>query len=103
MSRKAAGGKRDAARWMVYMLRCTDGSFYTGITSDLVRRLNAHAAGTASRYTRARRPLVLVYLESAANRRAAMRRELQIKGLSRIRKEKLVDGGRGERRSKSTG
>lgn len=80
----------NSKQWLVYILRCKDGSFYTGITSDLAQRLQAHQDGTASRYTRSRLPVKLVYLESATNRSAATKRELQIKRLSRIQKESLM-------------
>jgi predicted GIY-YIG superfamily endonuclease len=72
------------------MLRCSDKSFYTGITNDLSRRLQAHAAGTASRYTRSRLPVKLVYLESAPSRGAATRREASIKKMSRLAKTRLI-------------
>ena len=80
----------ETSRWLVYILRCKDGSFYTGITSDLTKRLAAHQNGTASRYTRSRLPVKLIYLESAANRSVATKRELKIKRLSRSQKETLL-------------
>jgi len=80
----------NSKQWLVYILRCKDGSFYTGITSDLTKRLPAHQNGMASRYTRSRLPVKLVYLESAANRSAATKRELMIKRMSRSRKEILL-------------
>ncbi len=76
--------------WFVYLLRCADGSFYTGITNDLSRRLKQHNAGTASRYTRGRLPAVLVYEEAQASHGHALRRELAIKGLSRQEKELMI-------------
>ena len=76
--------------WFVYLLRCADGSLYTGITNDVPRRLGQHNAGTASRYTRSRLPVVLVYQEAQASRSLALKRELAIKGLSRREKESLV-------------
>ena len=81
-------------RWMVYMLRCRDGSLYTGITNDLPRRLAAHHAGRGSRYTRARRPVRLVYREARADRSAALRREAAIKRLPRAAKLALTRRGR---------
>lgn len=78
--------------WTVYILACGDGSFYTGITNDLDRRLAAHAAGTASRYTRSRPPTRLAYREPAADRAAALRREAAIKRLTRADKLALVAG-----------
>jgi len=77
-------------RWLVYILRCHDGSFYTGITNDLPRRLQAHQDGKASRYTRSRLPVKLVYLESAANRSAATKREVAIKQMTRQQKKVLL-------------
>ncbi len=76
--------------WHVYVARCGDGTLYTGITTDPARRESAHNAGRGASYTRARRPVRLVHLESAADRSAALRRELAIKRLSRGEKERLV-------------
>ena len=76
--------------WTVYLLRCRDGSLYTGITNDLPRRLARHRAGTASAYTRARRPLRLVYTEPQPTRAAALRREATLKRLRRAAKLALV-------------
>ena len=78
------------AAWFVYLLRCADGSLYTGITNDVPRRLEQHNAGTASRYTRSRLPAVLVYQEEQASRSLALKRELAIKALSREAKESLI-------------
>ncbi len=80
--------------WVVYVLRCRDGTLYTGVTNDLDRRLRAHAAGRGSAYTRARRPLRLVYLESQAGRGAAQRREAALKRLTRAAKLALVSARR---------
>lgn len=74
----------------VYMLRCADGSLYSGWTSDVQRRLAAHNAGTASRCTRARRPVSLVYLERRADRGDALRREAALKKLTRAQKLTLI-------------
>lgn len=76
--------------WFVYILRCADGSFYTGITTDLERRCDQHNAGTASRYTRSRLPVSMVYHEIQANRSLALKRELEIKAMSRKVKEELI-------------
>lgn len=78
--------------FFVYMLRCKSGEFYTGFTNDVARRLRQHDTGAASRYTRSRRPVELVFLEKCANRPAALRREAQIKKLSRIDKLALSRG-----------
>jgi putative endonuclease len=78
---------------VVYVLECRDGSLYTGITNDLARRLRTHAAGEGGAYTRARRPLRLVYVEGQRGRGAALRREAAVKRLSRAAKRALVAGG----------
>jgi putative endonuclease len=72
----------------VYILRCSDGSLYTGITRDLRERLARHNEGHASKYTRSRLPVSVTYIEEARNLRAALRREFEIKKLSR--REKLL-------------
>ena len=76
--------------WVVYLLRCNDGSLYTGITNDLDRRLAAHKRGVASKYTRARLPLTLVYQEPHSGRSSASKREASIKKMTRIAKLKLI-------------
>jgi putative endonuclease len=75
----------------VYVLRCRDGSLYTGWTNDLTRRLATHAAGKASRYTASRLPVELAAAWAMPDRSAAMREELRIKGLSRTQKLDLLD------------
>jgi putative endonuclease len=80
--------------WTVYLLRCRDGSLYAGITTDLARRLARHRAGTASAYTRARRPVRLVYAERQPDRGAALRREAALRRLSRRAKLALVRSAR---------
>ncbi|MEA2110195.1 MAG: GIY-YIG nuclease family protein [Pseudomonadota bacterium] len=76
--------------WSVYILRCSDGTLYTGITNDLEKRIESHSNGQGSKYTRSRLPVELVYLEQAGNRGEATRRELEIKDLSRGDKMKMV-------------
>jgi putative endonuclease len=80
--------KTAAPAWWVYLLRCADGSLYTGITTDLARRLAEHngEGGVGARYTRSRRPVQLAYAEAAASRAEAARREAAIKRLDRARK-----------------
>ncbi len=73
-----------------YILKCADGTYYTGWTSDPVRRLEQHNQRSASRYTRARLPVEMVYLEPQPNRSAAMKRERAIKALSRKQKQALM-------------
>ena len=73
-----------------YILRCADGTLYTGWTNDLEKRLAAHNAGTAAKYTRPRRPVTLVYQEAFPTKEEAMRRERQIKRLTRAEKLALI-------------
>ena len=75
----------------VYMLRCRDGSLYTGWTNDLEKRLKAHNSGSASKYTRTRLPAELVYFEEWESKEAAMSREWHIKRLTREEKLRLID------------
>ena len=82
--------------WFVYLLRCADGSLYTGVSNDVARRMEKHNAGTASRYTRSRLPVVLVYQEEQPGRSQALKRELAIKSLSRQGKETLIKAVEGE-------
>jgi len=79
--------------WTVYLLRCGDGSLYTGITNDLQQRLEAHRRGKASAYTRARRPVVLAYQEAASDRGSALKREAAIRRLSRVEKLAMCSAG----------
>jgi putative endonuclease len=77
----------------VYVLECADGSFYTGYTTDVERRVAEHNAGEGAKYTRGRTPVELVHTEGFESRSAAMKREHEIKTLSRGEKERLVDDG----------
>ena len=76
-------------KWFVYILRCADGTLYTGITKDIKRRLEQHNAGTASRFTRCRLPVRLEYQEVQSGQGAALKREVVIKKLTRRAKEAL--------------
>ena len=76
--------------WYVYMLECADGSLYTGIARDIDARLNKHNNGKASRYTRSRLPVKLVYCEAATDRSNASQREAEIKRLTRSAKLSLL-------------
>ena len=78
--------------WSVYILECADGSLYTGIALDPVRRLDEHNAGRGARYTRSRRPVRIVYAEGQPSRADALRREAAIKRWSRAEKLRLVSG-----------
>ncbi len=75
--------------WYLYMLRCGDGSLYTGITTDVPRRLRAHRQGVGAKYTRGRAPLELVYQERCGTHSQALRRELEVKSLHRSEKQAL--------------
>ena len=79
--------------WWVYILRCADDSLYTGITNDKNRRLQQHNAGKASKYTRVRTPVDMIYSETAKDRSEASKREAAIKKLSRLQKQKLISSG----------
>jgi UV DNA damage endonuclease len=76
--------------WYVYLLRCVDGSLYTGITKDVNRRCRQHYDGTASRYTRSRRPTKLVWQEAHSSQSSALKREVAIKAMTRRDKLALI-------------
>lgn len=78
------------SKYFVYMLECGDGSYYTGITTDIKRRVATHAAGKGGRYTRSRLPVRLIWNKAVKNVSMALKRERQIKSLTRVQKEKLV-------------
>ena len=77
-------------QWYLYMLRCADGTLYTGITTDVEKRFQAHSQGRGAKYTRGRGPLKLVYQECCGSHSDALRREAAVKKLSRAEKEALV-------------
>ena len=78
--------------WWVYIVECADGTYYTGITTDVERRLNEHNYSFKSaKYTRSRRPVRLVYSEEVLNRSEASKRECKIKKLSRQKKTKMIE------------
>lgn len=79
--------------WTVYMILCSDNSFYTGITTDLQRRFSQHASGTGAKYFRGRQPLQVVYQESGHTRSSAGVREAKIKTLTRTEKQILISSG----------
>jgi predicted GIY-YIG superfamily endonuclease len=93
--------KKSRNKWFVYLVRCRDGTLYTGITKDIARRFQQHNAGTASRYTRSRLPVVLVYQEAQASQSLALKREAEIKAMSRLEKKSLIrqTGRRRKKRS----
>jgi predicted GIY-YIG superfamily endonuclease len=76
--------------WFLYILKCRDGTLYTGITNNLSRRISQHNNGSASRYTRSRRPVQCMYHEPCLSRSRALKRELAVKSLPKKEKEKLI-------------
>lgn len=83
-------GQKMEQTWYLYILRCGDGTLYTGITTDVEKRLETHRAGKGAKYTRGRTPLELVYRETCGTHSQALKREWEVKGMSRAEKEKLV-------------
>jgi putative endonuclease len=77
-------------QWWLYIVRCADGSLYTGITNDLDRRVLEHNQGVGAKYTRGRRPVVLAYSEIHGDRSAAGKREYAVKRMSRQQKYRLI-------------
>ncbi len=80
------------ARWFVYVLRCGDGSLYTGISTDVDGRVATHNAGRGARYTRPRLPVTIVHVERKRSRSTALKREAAIKALSRAEKLTIING-----------
>ena len=78
--------------WYLYILRCGDGSLYTGITTDVEKRLEAHRGGKGAKYTRGRLPLELVYREECGSHSEALKREIAVKQLTREEKQRLIAG-----------
>lgn len=76
--------------WQLYILRCGDGTLYTGITVDAEKRLRQHRSGKGAKYTRGRGPLEMVYLEQCTDHPQALRRELEVKRLTHAEKETLI-------------
>jgi putative endonuclease len=82
--------RKKAGRWFLYIVECRDHTLYTGITTDLSRRFAQHNDGLASRYTRSRRPVTLVYQEPCRGRSQALKKEYAVKRLSRKGKEAYI-------------
>ena len=80
-------------QWCVYILRCGDGTLYTGMTDDFEKRLAAHNSGKGAKYTRGRAPLVAVYQEACGSKSDALKREYEIKRLTRVQKLALIASG----------
>lgn len=76
--------------WYLYILRCKDGSLYTGITTDIEKRFAAHTEGRGAKYTRGRGPLKIVYQEKCGTHSEALKREIAVKKLTRQAKEKML-------------
>lgn len=87
------------ARHWVYVLRCSDGTLYTGYTTELERRIAEHDAGAGAKYTRGRTPVELVHAEAFEDRSTALSREHEIKAKPREEKQRLIKGGWSGRRS----
>ena len=81
------------SNWYLYILRCKDDTLYTGITTDVEKRLEAHRSGKGAKYTRGRGPLELVYRESCGSHSDALKREHQVKMLTREEKQNLIREG----------
>lgn len=77
--------------WFVYILKCIDTSLYTGSTNNLEKRFNDHLAGKGAAYTRSHKPVEIVYSEELPDRSTALKREIEIKKLTRTQKEKLIE------------
>jgi len=88
-----ASPKKNRRRWHVYILRCSDDSLYAGITIDINKRLDRHSSGKASKYTRSRRPVNLVWFKKMKDESAARKAEMAIKSLSRQMKIALIRNG----------
>jgi len=87
--------------WYLYILRCSDDSFYTGVTTDIPNRIEKHNSGKGAKYTRANRPVSLVYYETHDTERDAKRREREIKSWRREKKGRLICGFPSERFSEA--
>ena len=83
---------RKQKQWYFYLARCSDGSLYSGITVDLEKRMEVHNEGKGARYTRSRRPVVMVYSERLPDQSSALKREAEVRKWSRSRKEALIAG-----------
>mgnify|MGYP001813440239 CR=1 FL=1 len=77
--------------WSVYILRCSDGSYYVGYSNDAEKRLKSHNAWKGAKYTRSRLPCEIVYTEQFTSKHEAMSREYQVKNMNRTRKQALID------------
>jgi putative endonuclease len=85
--------------WSIYILLCSDGSFYAGSTNDIEKRLRAHFAGKGAKYTKSHKPVKIIYREEFNTKPKALKREIEIKRLTRKEKEKLIKDFRKEQES----
>ncbi len=83
--------------WLVYIVICDDDSLYTGITNDLDKRYKSHQSGKGAKYFRIKKPLAIVYTEAGHNRSSALKREAEIKKLSKLKKQQLIKSRSNER------
>ena len=77
--------------FFVYILKCSDGTYYTGITNNIVNRLDKHNLGKGAKYTRGRLPVVLMYVNKCQNKSEALKKEIKIKKMTKVNKNKLID------------
>jgi putative endonuclease len=96
------GTGRTTMPWTVYIVECADNTLYTGITTDIVRRMEAHLAGSGAKYTNRRGPFVVRYTEQQRTRSGALKREAAIKALARSAKLALIAASRPKRRHEPT-
>ena len=82
------------SKWYLYILKCGDGTLYTGIATDVQKRLEMHRSGKGAKYTRGRGPLELVYSEECENHSQALKRECEVKKLTKEQKQQLIVGGK---------
>lgn len=83
--------EKPESKWYLYVLECSDGTYYTGISNDIPRRVAMHNAGTASRYTRARRPVKIIHRKRCRSRSDALKKEYALKQLTREEKEGYLE------------
>ena len=100
LKKKRGGRKIHGEEWSLYILQCSDGSFYTGITNNLERRFKMHQAGRASRYTRSHGPVEMLYSEPCGDRSSALIRECEVKEWPKKKKVALVAGEKIPKRRK---
>ncbi len=91
---RVEGPKERVDMWHVYIIRCADDTLYTGVTTDVSRRVKRHNSKKASKYTRVRTPVALIYQEPAFSKTDALRREIQIKNWSKQKKLALINGNK---------